>query len=524
MVTSGIICDNPNLLAAFEENNIAIAADDVAHESRAFRVDVPFNPDPMMALAEQFAAQDYDVLLYDPESSKNRRGEFVANMVKESGAQGLERLFLVLLVHEIGDVVVARAVGNHAHRDAREGLHDAGRVAHVVVSEVAHDADDGHVLLYADRAHLFQFLDDEGETRSVVDGQRDGHFGGRDHIDTRLVLAEYLEHALQVARGKQHPVRHDLDHGDVVLGCDGLDTALLHLVVDDGAGGVGVHRVEQADGHAGEAGRLDARRVQDFCAEVRELGRLVEVELAHRFGVLDKPRVVVVHSVDVRPYLDFGRLQRCADEAGRIVGPAALQVGDFALGVAADEALRDIDVVAGIGLELFLQLVADVAGVGLVVGVEAHIVQRGDERRLDALLLHVERHHIGAHDFPLGQHDFLLGVTECPVRKRAQHGEDVAQHLGSFLGISLGVVELADVLAVLGAQLVDDAVGCFGIILTEIIRNLHECVGRARHGGEYDDFLLPVVDETYDVLHALRRPHGGSAKLQNFHAYLCCFC
>ena len=61
----------------------------MAHESRAFRVDVPFNPDPMMALAEQFAAQDYDVLLYDPESSKNRRGEFVANMVKESGAQGL---------------------------------------------------------------------------------------------------------------------------------------------------------------------------------------------------------------------------------------------------------------------------------------------------------------------------------------------------------------------------------------------------------------------------------------------------
>ena len=117
VVTSGIICDNPNLLAAFEENNIAIAADDVAHESRAFRVDVPFNPDPMMALAEQFAAQDYDVLLYDPESSKkgdpmmalaqqfadqdydvllydehsnqNRRADYVVDLVKKSGAQGL---------------------------------------------------------------------------------------------------------------------------------------------------------------------------------------------------------------------------------------------------------------------------------------------------------------------------------------------------------------------------------------------------------------------------------------------------
>lgn len=89
VVTSGIICDNPALLAAFEENSIAIAADDVAHESRSFRTDVPENADPMMALAQQFANIDYEVLLYDPKSSENRRGEFVANMVKESGAQGL---------------------------------------------------------------------------------------------------------------------------------------------------------------------------------------------------------------------------------------------------------------------------------------------------------------------------------------------------------------------------------------------------------------------------------------------------
>lgn len=89
VVTSGIICDNPALLAAFEENNIAIVADDVAHESRAFRTDVPELDDPMMALAQQFANIDYDVLLYDPASNKNRRGEFVADMVKKSGAQGL---------------------------------------------------------------------------------------------------------------------------------------------------------------------------------------------------------------------------------------------------------------------------------------------------------------------------------------------------------------------------------------------------------------------------------------------------
>ena len=89
VVTSGIICDNPSLLKIFEDNHIAIAADDVAHESRSFRVDAPADPDPMMALARQFAAQDYDVLLYDEQSSSNRRGEHVAQLVKDSGAQGL---------------------------------------------------------------------------------------------------------------------------------------------------------------------------------------------------------------------------------------------------------------------------------------------------------------------------------------------------------------------------------------------------------------------------------------------------
>ena len=89
VVTSGIICDNPKLLAAFEENNIAIAADDVAHESRSFKTDVPECDDPIRALAMQFANMDHDILLYDKFSCQNRRGEFVANMVKESGAQGL---------------------------------------------------------------------------------------------------------------------------------------------------------------------------------------------------------------------------------------------------------------------------------------------------------------------------------------------------------------------------------------------------------------------------------------------------
>ena len=89
IVTSGIICDNPKLLQILDDNQIAIAANDVAHESRPIRVDAAETGDPMMALAQQFADQDYDVLLYDEHSSSNRRADYVVDLVKKSGAQGL---------------------------------------------------------------------------------------------------------------------------------------------------------------------------------------------------------------------------------------------------------------------------------------------------------------------------------------------------------------------------------------------------------------------------------------------------
>ena len=89
IVTSGIICDNPKLLQIFDDNKIAIVADDVAQESRMTRVDAAETGDPMMALAQQFADQDYEVLLYDEHSEQNRRGEYVASLVKDNGGQGL---------------------------------------------------------------------------------------------------------------------------------------------------------------------------------------------------------------------------------------------------------------------------------------------------------------------------------------------------------------------------------------------------------------------------------------------------
>ena len=89
VVVSGIICDNPDLLKVFEDYNIAIAADDVAQWTRSFRTDAPETDDPMRDLAVQFSMQDYDTILFDEKSNENRRGEHVAELAKESGAQGV---------------------------------------------------------------------------------------------------------------------------------------------------------------------------------------------------------------------------------------------------------------------------------------------------------------------------------------------------------------------------------------------------------------------------------------------------
>ena len=79
VVTSGIICDNPGLLEVLDDFNICVVADDVAHESRALKIDVDTSiEDPMYALADQFARMDEDPILYDPDIWK--RPKYVVDL------------------------------------------------------------------------------------------------------------------------------------------------------------------------------------------------------------------------------------------------------------------------------------------------------------------------------------------------------------------------------------------------------------------------------------------------------------
>ena len=92
VLLSGILADSKSLLQILADNNMAVVADDVAQQSRAFRLDVPDADDPMTALALQFAEQDYDVLLYDPELDK--RPKHVVDLARENGAQGVVVLMM----------------------------------------------------------------------------------------------------------------------------------------------------------------------------------------------------------------------------------------------------------------------------------------------------------------------------------------------------------------------------------------------------------------------------------------------
>ncbi|HBJ78348.1 2-hydroxyacyl-CoA dehydratase subunit D [Fusobacterium sp.] len=87
VVTSGIITDTPGLLEVFDAYKVCIVADDVAHESRALKVDIDLSiEDPVLALADQFARMDEDPILYDPDIYK--RPKYVVNLAKENNADG----------------------------------------------------------------------------------------------------------------------------------------------------------------------------------------------------------------------------------------------------------------------------------------------------------------------------------------------------------------------------------------------------------------------------------------------------
>lgn len=86
IVTSGILADSKDLLHIFDEHNMQIVADDIAHESRQYRTDASETGNSLEALAEKFANMDHCSVLYDVDK---KRAGYIVDLAKQHGAKGV---------------------------------------------------------------------------------------------------------------------------------------------------------------------------------------------------------------------------------------------------------------------------------------------------------------------------------------------------------------------------------------------------------------------------------------------------
>ncbi len=86
VVTTGIIADFPELLSIFADNGIAIAADQVAHESVNLRCPTPVTADPLEGMARRYGEIEGCSVLYDP---GKQRGHQLVELAKSTGADGI---------------------------------------------------------------------------------------------------------------------------------------------------------------------------------------------------------------------------------------------------------------------------------------------------------------------------------------------------------------------------------------------------------------------------------------------------
>ncbi len=88
-------------------------------------------------------------------------------------------------------------------------------------------------------------------------------------------------------------------------------------------------------------GRKQGRRVQDFCAKIRQLGGFVEADALDSSGLGTESRVSSHHAFDIGPDFNAIGVERRADDGGRIVRSAATKSCWNAVGGCRNESAHD---------------------------------------------------------------------------------------------------------------------------------------------------------------------------------------
>ena len=205
--------------------------------------------------------------------------------------------------------------------------------------------------------------------------------------------------------------------------------------------------------------------MQNFGSEVCKLGSLFEVELSYGFGLVHHTWVVVVHAVDICPYLYFLRAGCRSDKRSRIVASSALQVVHLAIGVAADKALRDIHLALRCFRKHGVQFFFDILCVRLPVLVCTHKVEGREQGCLYSAFLEIVDHHVGTHYLALCHDAFLFEAREQILCERAQIIEFPVQELCRSLFHLIGRIQFLHMLHVFLLQAVDYLVCPFRVFL-----------------------------------------------------------
>ena len=442
------------------------------------------------------------------------------NKSEEVGTERLERIDLVILGNEKRNVVVATAIGNHTNRDVADSVDNLGLEANVFSRHVTDNADDDKVTVDGDSAELAQIISNLVKMTIVVNGDGDANLRGGNHVNRGLVVRKDVEDLGEESVREEHVRTLDLDGGDAVLGGHRLDLVTDEVSGNSGSRRVRLHGVEKPNGDACLLGRENACRVKDFGAEVSKLSRLAEVERFDGFGSLDEARIVVVHAVDVGPNFDDGGRKRGTEDGGGVVATATLEVVNLTIGVHADEALGDVNLVRASLIENTKGVVLDEGHVGLGVLVGFHERKRIKKDGVVALLLHVVPNKRGGCTFALGNDDFLFDAGEefAAVGYLTQDVETLLEELQGFLLVEVGGIEGINGILVFEFKFEYLVERTVGVALVEVVGNFEEGVGGAAHGGENEENGLGGGgDEAGDVLHTLRGTDGGAAKLHNLH-------
>lgn len=105
IITSGILADSKSLLSILDQNNMQIVGDDIAHESRQYRVDIEDTDSALEGLAIKFSKMDYCSVLYDADK---KRADYIVEMARRKKAAGVVMVMTKFCDPEEFDYVIIK--------------------------------------------------------------------------------------------------------------------------------------------------------------------------------------------------------------------------------------------------------------------------------------------------------------------------------------------------------------------------------------------------------------------------------